>query len=200
MANLLATGTYIALLMLLNLVSEGKLAMSSGALVRQGWNPEDVAPGVQVALWAASLLFGIIVLLMVFAVLLWRLCRDKSCRTAFLTELGTAPFDIRRFRDDYMRQSGRQAVRLYGAVMLLCSLAEAVGVPFATLPIVPQTLFFKSIIALMPLTGFVKKILVCIVVAGGNTVLFRYYQKHIVPCVYAKWATERMRVDPPDDG
>ncbi len=195
LADLLATGAYVALLMLLNLVSEGRLVMSTGALTGQGWDAADVAPAWRVALTVCGRVFDAATLLAVLAILWWRLRRDAGRRADFLAAIGTSPFDAVAFRRTYIRGEGTRATAVYAAVLLALCLAEALGVPFATLPIVPQTLLCKALVALTPLSGGLRQTVVCVAVVAVNAALYGAYQALVVPRVYARWAGERLRVE-----
>ncbi len=192
--NAVAIAAYVLLLQVLNVVTEGKLVMSTGALSSRGWDAEDVAPAMRVFLTIAELCLGAVALGVVFLVADWRLRRRTSEREAFLAELGTAPYDRSAWRGIYMRRRGWRSVGCLTGLVLVCLCAEALGVPFASLPIVPLTLFPHSLVNLLPIGMSARRILIGILSILLNFGVSWAYHRYIAPRVYDRLAGERLRV------
>ncbi len=195
LADLAALMAYICLLMLLNVFTEGKLVMSTGALASRGWDAEDVAPAMRVFLTIAEVVLGVVAMGAVYAVLQLRLCRDAGERDAFLAELGTAPYDRAAWRVTYMRRRGWRSVGCLTGLVLVCLCAEALGVPFASLPIVPLTLFPHSLVNLLPIGMSARRIMIGILSILLNFGVSWAYHRHIAPRAYDRLAGERLRVE-----
>ncbi len=193
--NLLAIAAYIALLMFLNLFTEGALVMSTGALSSRGWDAEDVAPAMRVFLTVAEIVFGVVALAVVFLVTDWRARRNIAEREAFLAEIGTAPYDPVAGRMAYMRRRGIQSIAFFSGVILLFLTAEVLGVPFASFLITPETLLYHSLVNLFPLEMTARRVLIFLLTVLFNLVLCTAYHWFFAPRIYANWAGERLRVE-----
>ncbi len=192
--NLLCTVVYMALLTLLNVVSEGKLVMSTGALVAQGWSASDVPPAIQIALTIAILVFDAIVLGLFFVFSYIRLSRYTSEKEVFLAEIATSPYDVKEGQKTYMHRRGWRSLFFFGGVLLGLLTAEEIGLPFATLLITPQTLITHDAMNLLPLSMATRRVMIFVLTALLNIGLYAVYQWLIPHRVYARWAGERMRV------
>ncbi len=194
-SNLAALAAYILLLMLLNFFTEGKLVMSTGALSSRGWDAADVAPAMRVLLTVAEVIFGAVALALVFLLSYVRLGRNTAEREAFLAEIGTAPYDPVAGRTHYMHRRGWYAVAVFVGVVLLLLIAEAVGVPFASFLITPETLLCHSLVNLLPLGEWARRVLIFLMTLALNMILCTVYHRGFAPRIYARWARERLRVE-----
>lgn len=190
-----AIAAYILLLQFLNLVTEGDLLMSTGALSDFGWYAEDVAPAMRVVLGVAGTLFDVVVFLLFYAVSLWHLSRSRKRRDEYLSAIGIARFDLDTCRRTHMRGNGMRASVYFAGFLALCMGLEAIGIPFMTLPITAQRLLCHSTVSLILPIGLTKKIVLFFVVLLINTAVYAAYQWYVVPRVYEKWAGERLRVE-----
>ncbi len=186
---------YILLLQFLNLVTEGNLLMSTGALSDYGWYAEDVSPVMRVVLGVAGTLFDVAVFFLFYAVLLWRLWRSRARRNEFLSDIGVARFDLAICRRTHMKRNGVRACMYFAGLLAFCMGLEALGVPFITLPITAQRLLCHSVVSLFLPIGMARRIVLFCVVLLVNTAVYAAYQWYVVPRVYQKWAGERLRVE-----
>ncbi len=186
---------YILLLQFLNLITEGKLLMSTGALSDFGWYAEDVSLVMRVILGVVGTVFDVVVFFLFYAVSLWRLGRSRTRRDEFLADIGIARFDLEVCRRTHMKRNGVRACLYFGGFLAICMGLEAIGVPFITLPITAQRLLCHSIVSLLLPIGTARKIVLFCVVLLVNTAVYATYQWYVVPRVYQRWAGERLRVE-----
>ncbi len=193
--NAIILGLWILALQVLNFLSEGKLAMLSGALMGQGWDPEDVGPVVSAILALCLLLFDLAVFALFYLFSYLRLRKNDTLHTSLLAYLGTRPFDREACRRHYLTTYGRRSILFYGTAMLIFGLCEGLAIPFVSMLVTPQALPITSILSMCGATEALRRVLEAICIPLINIVAYAAYQAWVIPRVLEKWAGERLRVE-----
>lgn len=197
-ANILALVAYIGGIELLNLLTEGAVAMISGAASGFGYDASYVAPGKRV--FVSIMLILLYLSMTVVFYFMQTLFRQRSehDRARFLAEIGTQPFDRDAWQTSYLTQGeGKREFVWFACLIGAGALGTLIGRPLtaAVILLMGGLQSPSLVIGLLPLTGIAARIVQALAFAVVNLLLFRLYQTVVLTRLYAGWADERMHVE-----
>ena len=179
--NLIGLGIYLALVLLLNLVTGGGAFTLAGANEWQGWNASDLSKGTVVFLLIGMCVVQLLTFLSFFAVYWFFLVKRERYREEYLRTIGTAKYDFSAERKRYFREEALPEIIFFSAVLLVILLLDLINGN-------PLTVLFAPLTMLSLYIGRVGMFLLDV----AGLCAFHWF---IVPRLHTKWASERMRVD-----
>lgn len=180
--NLIGLGIYLALVLLLNLVTGGGAFTLAGANEWQGWNASDLSKGMVVFLLIGMCVVQLLTFLSFFAVYWFFLVKRERYREEYLRTIGTAKYDFSAERKRYFREEALPEIIFFCAVLLTLFLLDAATKGF------PLTVLFAPLTMLSLYIGRVGMFLLDV----AGLCAFHWF---VVPRLHSKWAATRLRVD-----
>ena len=196
--NLLALLIYECACRVLNLVTGGAIAMYTGMLESNGYTPDDLSPTMKILVPVLLIALAISVFFIFYLLMLLSVKRNKKLRDEFIRSIGGAAFDRKDFAKTFLKSSqGKQELICFAALTLVAAISMYFYIPVLSFVFQPQTvLAYYTLVLLIALSGpLTSPLIPALYVIIINMVSYFLYLKFIVPRIYEKWASERLRVD-----
>ena len=196
--NLLALLIYECACRVLNLVTGGAIAMYTGMLESSGYTPDDLSPTMKILVPVLLIALAISVFFIFYLLMLLSVKRNKKLRDEFIRSIGSAAFDRKDFAKTFLKSSqGKQELICFAALTLVSAISMYFYIPVLSFVFQPQTvLAYYTLVLLIALSGpLTSPLIPALYVIIINMVSYFLYLKFIVPRIYEKWASERLRVD-----
>ena len=199
--NLLALLIYECACRVLNLVTGGAIAMYTGMLESNGYTPDDLSPTMKILVPVLLIALAISVFFIFYLLMLLSVKRNKKLRDEFIRSIGGAAFDRKDFAKTFLKSSqGKQELICFAALTFITAISMYFYIPFLTFVLQPQSILAHYIlILLIVVSGPLKSALIpALYVMIINMASYFLYLKFIVPRIYEKWASERLRIEAKD--
>jgi len=193
--NIVLLVCYLGLFALLNFAFEGELTQLSGALNSVGYSADDLSRQKVILIKALMIFVDLIIFIGFYALSYWRLQINADEKKQFLSYIGAEHLENNDLKNFYFSSRGKTQIKYFFIIISICSAIELIGIPFATLLLLPQTMLFGSILTLLSVTGVLRKVLLFLLTVFINIIVYYIYQRYICANIYIKWSKERLRVD-----
>ncbi len=193
--NIVLLVCYLGLFALLNFAFEGELTQLSGALNSVGYSADDLSRQKVILIKALMIFVDLIIFIGFYALSYWRLQINADEKKQFLSYIGAEHLENNDLKNFYLTSRGKTQIKYFFIIISICSAIELIGIPFATLLLLPQTMLFGSILTLLSVTGVLRKVLLFLLTVFINIIVYYIYQRYICANIYIKWSKERLRVD-----
>lgn len=196
--NLLALLIYEGVFQLLNLLTGGSVAIYTGIMTPSGYTPDDLSPTMKALVPILLITLAVSVFFAFYLLMFLSVKQNKKLRDEFIRSIGAEPFDRKDFTKTFLKSGqGKQELICFAALTLVSAISMYFYIPVLSFVFQPQTvLAYYTLVLLIALSGPLRSPLIpALYVIIINTVSYFLYIKIIIPRVYEKWASERMRIE-----
>ncbi len=197
--NLLSLAIYEVLFQLLNFVTEGSVAIYSGMMISSGYTPDDLSPTMRAVLPIVLMLLAASVFFVFYVLMFFSLKRNKKHRDEFLRSIGAEAFDRKEFSKRFFKEGpGKSEFICFIVLTVIAALSSCLYIPLLSFVFQPQFVLTDCILSLFL---FAKAFFLyifpipAIIMVIINVSTYYIYITKIVPLIYEKWASERIRID-----
>ena len=196
--NLLALLIYEGLFQVLNLLTGGAVAIYTGIMISSGYTPDDLSPTMKVFVPIILIVLAISVFFLFYFMMFMSVKRTKKLRGEFLRSIGAEPFNRKEYARNFLRNGyGKRELICFSVLTLICALSTYFYIPVLSFLSQPQSILTYYILTLLIIIGiplrsvFIPAFIMIVV----NLAAYYAYLTLVVPRIYEKWASERLRIE-----
>jgi len=197
--NLLSLVIWEGLFQILNFVTGGAVAIYSGMMVSSGYTPDDLSPTMLVVLPIILVLLSASVFFIFYVLMFFSIKRNKKHRGEFLRSIGGEAFDRKEFSEKFFKEGpGKEELICFIVLTAIAALSAYLYIPILSFVFQPQFVLTDCILllfGLMKMSFLYTFPIPAIIMLIFNIITYYLYIRKIVPLIYEKWASERLRID-----
>lgn len=193
--NIASLLIYEVAFQVLNLITGGAVAIYSGAMESSGYSPKDLTPSMRAFVPIVLIVLAISVFFLFYLLMFLSVKRNKGIRAEFVRSIGADPFDKKAYAKRFFQEENGRTEFIYFAILtVIGAISGYFYVPVLSFIFQPQTVLTFEVLSLLAWLGTpVSLIFPAAFMILVNLLAYYFYLSMIIPRLYDKWASERLR-------